>query len=369
MGLFDLFSDTLRAPAECVITVDGTEIVDLYPFLLEVTVESTRTEAAEAVLRFESRRAEDGEWIVQDQEVLVPWKSVTIEAAFGNHTEPVFEGFIQQVEADYPENAGGATVVVTCRDASLRLDREHVRHSWGTEDQPIGDSQILAEIVSGRHNLAVAADSASGQDGLIQVNQDSTDITFLRRRAEANGYELLFEGESVYFGPMRVEAEPQATILVYAGNDTNCLSFSVSTDGHAPDQIAYEVAAPEGTEVTEEVVQPDLALMGTSGADSSSAGLGDFVWRLSREGSRSASEQAALAQSRANEAAMRVHARGELDGSLYGHVLRVGHPVGVDGVGAWLGGTYYVDTVTHRFDTQGYRQSFGLLRNAYGDNL
>ena len=66
---------------------------------------------------------------------------------------------------------------------------------------------------------------------------------------------------------------------------------------------------------------------------------------------------------------MKIKATGELDGALYGHVLRVGEPVGVDGIGQRYGGVYYVDTVDHVFDTSGYRQSFQLLRNAYGDNL
>ena len=78
---------------------------------------------------------------------------------------------------------------------------------------------------------------------------------------------------------------------------------------------------------------------------------------------------AALAQARANEQAFRITAQGELDGSLYGHVLAVGETVGVDGIGEKYGGIYYVDNVRHRFDQQGYRQTFRLLRNAYGDNL
>ena len=41
----------------------------------------------------------------------------------------------------------------------------------------------------------------------------------------------------------------------------------------------------------------------------------------------------------------------------------------VDGPGDWLGGVYYVDRVSHRFDLDGYRQQIRLLRNAYGDNL
>ncbi|MFP5284139.1 MAG: hypothetical protein ACLGI9_00210, partial [Thermoanaerobaculia bacterium] len=75
------------------------------------------------------------------------------------------------------------------------------------------------------------------------------------------------------------------------------------------------------------------------------------------------------ARGRANELSMRVRAQGELDGSLYGHVLRVGLPVGVDGIGTTMQGIYYVDSVTHLFNVDGYRESFTLLRNAYGDNL
>ena len=51
------------------------------------------------------------------------------------------------------------------------------------------------------------------------------------------------------------------------------------------------------------------------------------------------------------------------------HVLRVGLPVPVDGLGNRLSGIYYVDKVSHRFSFEGYKQQFTLLRNAYGDNL
>jgi hypothetical protein len=66
---------------------------------------------------------------------------------------------------------------------------------------------------------------------------------------------------------------------------------------------------------------------------------------------------------------LRVKGEGELDGTLYGHVLQVGGLVPVDGVGDRLNGLYYVDTVSHRFSTDGYRQTFRVLRNAYGDNV
>ena len=66
---------------------------------------------------------------------------------------------------------------------------------------------------------------------------------------------------------------------------------------------------------------------------------------------------------------MRVHAEGEVDGTIYGHVIPVGMPVPVDGIGAFFGGVYYVDSVTHSFTLDGYTQSVKLLRNAYGDNI
>jgi hypothetical protein len=90
---------------------------------------------------------------------------------------------------------------------------------------------------------------------------------------------------------------------------------------------------------------------------------------MSRQGGRNESELQARAQRQANENALRVRAEGDLDGTQYGHVLQVGLPVAVDGVGNWLEGVYYVDSVNHRFSAEGYNQGFTLLRNAYGDNV
>jgi hypothetical protein len=168
---------------------------------------------------------------------------------------------------------------------------------------------------------------------------------------------------------MRLEAEAQATILVYAGRDTHGIRLDVHADGHQPDAIAYDVAPETGHEPVHQELAPDVPSLGNEPADSTASGLTPFVWRLDRPGSVSADELDAYARGRANEVSMRVRADGELDGSLYGHVLRVGLPVGIDGIGTTLQGIYYVDTVTHAFSVDGYRESFTLLRNAFGDNL
>src|SRR5262245_52038831 len=154
MGLLDLISPGLRAPADCVIRVDDQAIAELYPFLRQVTAECPRREASAARLAIETQLDEDGGWTVQDRGLLAPWKRIIIEAAFGQHTEELFRGFIREILADYPTESGASTVTVECQDASLALDREHVLHAWGV-DTPTTDGEFATEIAS-RHRLTFA---------------------------------------------------------------------------------------------------------------------------------------------------------------------------------------------------------------------
>jgi hypothetical protein len=375
--LLDFLSGKERAPAECVIEIDSRPIVELYPFLIEATVETSRTEPATASLVFETRRDEHGEWTVQDaygldprEPILADWKPITIRAVFGVREEEVLRGFIRQIRTEYPEDAGAARVTVECQDESMQLDREHVRKPWGTEQLPSSDRLILTELLAPYAPLASDPESAAGQDGLVGLNQDGTDIQFLKARAEANGHELLFRRGLVYFGPMRLTGTPQPTLMVYAGADTNCLSLNITSDSHQPDAVQFQAPAATGTTGRTETVQPDLPPLGKARATSSERGLRPFTWTLSAEAGADEARLRLLAQRKANDFDIhKVQGEGELDGTLYGHVLLAGQLVGVDGLGSRLSGQYYVDTVGHTFNAQGYRQRFKLLRNAYGDNL
>ena len=364
--ILDLLTGKQREPAECIIEIGGGEIEHLYPYLAEVTVDTTRRDGAQATLKFESRRDEDGSWSIQDDDAITPWAEVTIKARFGaDHEEEVFRGYLRKVNSSYPSDAGSSNVTVDCQDASLVLDREHRRQTWGA-DAPTDDLSIIREMLTG---TGIALDSASaGRSGLV-LNQNATDSRFLRERAATIGHELIFREGALYFGPMRLEEAVQETILVYAGPDTNCSNFSIDEDGHLPDHVLFNAAAETGDESRERTISPDLPLLGNTPADSGHAGLNEFTWRLDREGVSNETDLEAIAQAKANENSMKIKATGEIEGSLYGHVLLAGLPVGVDGVGDRHNGTYYVDTVNHTFDGTGYRQSFQLLRNAHGDNL
>lgn len=367
MSFLSALTTPSREPAECVVTVDGQEISDLYPFLAEVTVETNRKTGWTASLKLETRRNPDGTWIVEDSGVFVPWATITIDAVFGqSNSEEVFRGYVKQVKADYPESSGSATVTVSCLDQSMALDRKHERKEWG-EDGP-GDDATLLSIIAGTVGLAPHSDNATGQSG-IKFNQDDTDIKLLQKRAEANGYELILAEGLIYFGTMRLDHEPQDTIVVYGGRTTNCTRFGVEDLADKPDKVAFDFSDEETGETTSRVVSPDLFLLGTQPATSTALGLPEYVWKMTRQGKQTESELQTLAQRKVNEESFKVKAQGEIDGSLYGHVLQVGLPVGLDGVGDRYGGVYYVDAVRHTFDMRGYRQTFTLIRNAYGDNL
>jgi hypothetical protein len=356
-------SQDFRQPAQCRITVDEEEISDMTPYLVEATVETARRQSSVCTLVYDTLRLEDETWQIQDAGIFLPWKPFKIEADFGDYSEEVMRGYVKEVRADTPEQMGNAKVIVFCQDESLALDREHIRKVWSREDETMTDGEIVGEIAGPNFEV-------DSEDGLtnISLNQDCTSIQFLRDRAAANGYECYTRAGTLYFKPVQLDEDPQPSIMVYKGERSNCLGFSIQHDGHKPDEIGLIRAAATGTEPEIETFSPDLTLLGDAAATSESMGLDPFFWQMPRPAGSSLEEARARAQAQANENAWKIVADGELDGSLYGHVLQTHKPVGVYGIGTTYGGLYYVDKVTHVFAQNGYRQSFRLLRNATGQN-
>jgi len=351
-----------RQPARCKITVDNEELAaELLSSLVEASVEISRRKASVCTLIFDTLRLEDDTWQVQDADIFLPWKSFKIEADFGDYTEEIMRGYVREVRSDTPEQMGNAKVIVTCQDETILLDRQHIRRVWSTEEEAVSDADIVREI--GGDNFDINA-----EEGLANVTlcQDSTSIQLLRDRAEANGYEFYTRAGTLYFKPPQLDGDPQPSIMVYKGERSNCLGFSVRHDGHKPDEIGLIRAAEIGTDLENERFTSNLRLLGSDAASSENMGLDPFSWQMSRPAGATLEEARARAQAKANEMSWKIEAEGELDGVLYGHVLQPHGLVGVYGVGDTYGGLYYVDQVTHIFAGGGYRQAFKLLRNATG---
>ncbi|MCB4768051.1 hypothetical protein LGR54_05500 [Ancylobacter sp. Lp-2] len=368
VSLGALLDPGFRQPASCLIEV-GTTLADiggLAELVTLVEITTSRAEAATGTIVIEDRRKEDGQWIAADCGLFTRWAPIKVSADFRTHVEEIFRGYIVQPKPSYPNSGGETKLELLIQDESAALDREHMRSIWG-DTAPMSDKDILAALIAPL-SLSVDPESGAGQSSR-SLSQDATPIVFLRERAKANGYDLLFSEGKVYFGPKRLDGEPQAPIMVYAGRSTNCLALDITDDGQRPDAVRFDHAPQtEGAKPVVETVKPDVRALGLSPVADEGASLGTpSVWRVSKEGDETEEELRARAQALVNEHSFRIRANGEIDGSLYGHVLKPGRTVTVDGVGARYGGTYFADKVVHRFAPEGYRQQFELMRNATGE--
>jgi phage protein D len=358
----------LRQPASCLIEVgpDARDLGTLAALVTSVEITTSRTEATTGSIVIEDRRKEDGQWIGADSGLFSRWSPIKVSADFGTRVDEIFRGYITQIVPSYPNTPGLSTLELEVQDESAALDREHMRTLWG-EEAPVTDLDILDALVAPL-GLSRHARSAQGQSSRV-LAQDATPIQFLRERARANGYELIFARGEVYFGPRRLEGQAQAPIMVFAGRATNCLTFDLADDALMPDQVRFDHAPQnEGTTPITETLTPDLPVLGHSLAASEGADLGTpSVWRVTKVGDETEEELRARAQALVNDCCFKIRGNGELDGSLYGRVLEVGRTVVVDGAGGRYGGLYYVEQVVHRFTPQGYRQIFELSRNGTGE--
>ncbi len=369
MGVLDnLLEFPTRNPAACILEFgkDLTNAGPLNALVKTVEIATSRTDAAAATIVFEDRRKEDGDYMVADSGLLARWEPIRISADFGTNREEILRGYITKLKPNYPPSGGEVTLEVEVLDESALLDRAHQREVWGDEAE-LSDADIVSQLLTDTP-IALSGDSGAGQSGK-PLNQDGTALAFMRNRASANGYELIFTPGEVYFGEKRLEAEPQPKLMVYAGTATNTLTFAIDDDGNKPDAVEYEVApATDGAAAETEVVMPEMPLLGAVAGDAEGSDLGaPNIEKLSREGDEDAATARRRALAKAEENAFKLRATGEVDGALYGYVLRPGLTVSVDGVGSRYGGLYYVDKVVHRFSEEGYRQAFELLRNATGE--
>jgi hypothetical protein len=355
-------------PADCAVLLGNArlEIQELYAWLTEVTVTCSRKEAWTGRLTFHTAPDPAGGWPVQDHRDVAAWAPARVDAVFGATRETLLDGYVREVKADYPEDPSRCTVTVEMQDRGLALDRQHQRRRWPEQGEQAGDDLIVRRILADA-GLALQPQAGGGLTG-PPLNQDATDVRFLRERAEANGFELAFEPDGVWFGPphTRMAGAPQPALVVQSGAQSNCLAFSGRVDAHAPDAVAFDLPAASGSSSQTTRVDPDLPLLGRRRAGGA-LGLAPFVWRMSREGG-SAQDLRRKALMKANDQDLRVRAEGELDGSLYGRVLKTGRTVTVTGVGDTFSGRWYVDSVTHKFSADGYRQAFTLVRNGVGDD-
>lgn len=365
LNLPQIFKVTEPAGLKLLLGAVPIEAVDLYPVLENVTVNVSRKEPGVATIVLSAMRDETGAWPVLDGEYFTRWNPIRIQADFGAYVEDVLWGYVLKVTPEFPADRGAAKVTVEIQDESIALDRVAINREWNSASSPtdMSDGMIVATIASS-NRLMPAAENGEGMT-VNPMTQDKTDFRFIAERAEKIGYEFRIQFGEIYFGPINLSGTPQDTLLVYAGPDTSVREFSIAEEGGMPAEAVMATVDTGGSgEAIEARVAPNLPILGREAAyEEGQTGLQDFSWQIKGEGDAAPDAAEMLAQAKVNEASLSISAEAQVDSTIYGHVIQPGKTIAVDGIGERYGGRFYVDTVEHVFDAEGYTQKASLLKN------
>ncbi|MCI0435108.1 MAG: hypothetical protein L0271_15920 [Gemmatimonadetes bacterium] len=294
---------------------------------------------------------------------LEPFSRVILAVLFGVVPEVLIDGVITHHEITPSDDPGRSTLMVHGRDVSLMLDLEEKDASYPNQPDFLIVTSILARYA--QYGIVPMPMPTSDIPIMLQriPRQSETDLRFIQRLAQRNGYvfyiePLTFGVNTAYFGPENRLSLPQPALSQNLGEATNVRSLRFSLDALAPVSTSGTLLEP----ITKAKIPvpslpslkvPPLALKPTPAKRSV---------RMRQTANQGPGQAMAAALAGVSNAPDAVTAQGELDGVRYGHALRARKLVGVRGAGLSYDGFFYVRSVTHRITRGSYTQSFTLSR-------
>lgn len=332
---------------------------------VEVTNDSSKADGFK--LTFAVGRNGVGDYGLLQSGELAPMNRVIVGVIFGVVPEVLIDGIITQVHLDPSSTPGQSTLTVMGQELAVLMDLEEKNLSY--ENQP--DSVIAMRVLTGYAQYGIIPQPSATTDVPIQVEriprQQETDLKFLLRLAQRNGFVFYLEPETVgmnraYWGPENRLGIPQPALSMDMGASTNVASLAFSDD-------ALAATATKGT-VIEPITRTSLPIpplpslrippLVTSPARA-------YRTTLQREtANQSPTTAATRSLASTTNAPDSATAQGEADGVRYGSALRARRLVGVRGAGSSHDGLWYVKAVTHTISRGQYTQRFSLSREGIG---
>ncbi|MFT3769514.1 MAG: hypothetical protein QM820_29095 [Minicystis sp.] len=298
---------------------------------------------------------------------LEPMTRVIIAAVMGVVPEVLIDGVITHTQLAPSSEPGASTLTVMGRDLRVALDLEE--RSAKYENQP--DFIIFNQLVLRypQYGLVPMATPTTSIPIMLQRTpwQAETDLAFIERMAQRNGYVFYIEPATVgvntaYFGPQIRAGLPQPALTLNMGADTNLKSISFSNDALAPVGATGKFVEPFTRTALPIPPLPSLRVPPLAAMPAQ-----PLRTRIARDAAHEGPTDAALTVLAATmNAPDPLRAQGELDGVRYGSVLRARRLVGVRGAGYAHDGFYYVERVTHLIRRGAYTQQFSLSREGTG---
>jgi hypothetical protein len=301
---------------------------------------------------------------------LDPFNRVVIAAVFGVVPEVLIDGIITHHQLAPSDEPGQSTLTVTGKDVSIMLDLAEKNDDY--PNQP--DSVIVTRVLLKYAQYGLVPQPAPTADVPIMLEriprQQETDLKFLQRMAQRNGYVFYIEPLTVgvntaYWGPENRLSLPQPALTLGLGSSSNLKSLSFSQDALAP--VGAEGTFVEPITKTALPIPPLPSLRVPPLALFPAAAKRTTLLRsTANQDPAQAATTIVAAVTKTPDA---VTAEGELDASRYGHALRARKLVGVRGAGFSYDGLYYVRRVTHTLTPGTYTQKFTLSREGTGSSL
>lgn len=346
-----------------IVTFDGDEIEDLYGDLTSLDVELSDEYPASFHMVVGLPKEPDGSWKYLDDEKLRVWKPVTVSAGFvESGREDIFSGYITEVNPVFEADEAACKLEISGVDGTILMDRDEKLKDWPNKK----DSDIATEIISSYgFSYRVEDTTITHGEELSTVIQRETDYQFLKRLALRNGLDCYIEGEQVFFAPVPGEDPPQPVLAVHFGEETNVTSFSLKVDALQPanvsmfqvDRFNKEVLSAAVNEATTNPLG-ELDMPGLLGGNVLPATV-----VVAKNAATGLPEMNALCQGLYHDGGWFIEAEGEIDASVYEHVLKPRGLVAIKGIGESHSGTYYVSYVKHQFTCDCYTQHFKVKRN------
>lgn len=259
-----------------------------------------------------------------------------VEASVGwggkGGVDRAFVGTIQSVKVDFtPED--GPTVAVSAYGLLHEMMRGVVERSWS--DATVVD--VAEEVLASYFSSTEVEGPGTERNRIIQ--HDENDYRFVRRLADAYGFEFYAAQDTAHFTPRSSIGSGDAVVTLSYGNtlDTFSAELSASRQVETVEVRYWDMSAEK------EVV----------GSASGGSGEGKEVFRVSCDSKEEADR---IAEGKLSALSMsRATGYGETDGVPE---IAAGETLDLQELGTRFSGNYYVTRATHRIGRSGYRTTF-----------
>ena len=196
----------------------------------EIQVENNSEMAGIFRLRLAIGMSDNGDWTIIEDDPFQPLTPVAIAIQVGTGlSEPVINGYVTSQQILLSNEPGRSFLEIVGMDPTVLMNLEEKVTAWPN----MSDNDIAAAIFE-QYGFIPDTDRTQPvrQENDVTTIQRGSDIRFLRRLADRNGFECYVESDpntniiTGHFHASRLQGQTQDVLSVNFGRDTNVTSFN-----------------------------------------------------------------------------------------------------------------------------------------------